>query len=278
MAFTGASAECVVDTTYDRLVVGDGATTGGFPAGSERRLTVNDATGAPSGVDRIVAYTALTAGRTVNLPAAASYPWGARLVIVDETGNCSSSKTITVAPNGTDTINGVNASVVLSAPFAFIELESNNTASGGTITPGTGWTIVGQSNTVAQAPNGASMQLFVVEILSATLSGATVTLTNAIPAGATVFAIGAYIPAATAPVTASGGSLTGIYVGYGSGGQLQQWGYVGPSSGASSVGNSFLSFSAATSVILSINGTATAFTGGKARISVHYMLNNPSNS
>src|SRR5579862_1510935 len=119
-----------MDTTNNRLVVNDGSTAGGWPAAklseviTNTHTAVSDAAYTALATDRMVAYTALTAARTVTLPPSSAYPTGPRLVVVDETGNCSTVKTLTVTPNGADVINGA-ASTVVNAPYGFIGLESN---------------------------------------------------------------------------------------------------------------------------------------------------------
>ena len=129
-AFTGAQGEVVVDTTNNRAVVNDGSTPGGWPAAklsevvTNTRTAVSDVAYSALATDRLVAYTALTAARVVTLPAASAYPTGTRLMIVDESGACSSSKTITVSRAGSDTINGAT-SFVINAAYAGLELESN---------------------------------------------------------------------------------------------------------------------------------------------------------
>lgn len=129
-AFTGAQGEVVVDTTNNRAVVNDGLTPGGWPAAklaevvTNARTAVSDAAYAALTTDRLIAYTALTAQRAVTLPAAASYPTGTRLMIVDESGACSSSDTITVARVGADTIDGAT-SFVIDAAYGGLEIESN---------------------------------------------------------------------------------------------------------------------------------------------------------
>jgi len=129
-AFTGAPGEVVVDTTNNRLVVGDGSTAGGFPAaklseiGSTARVAVADASYSALTADRLIVFTALTAARTVSLPTAASYPTGTRLTILDESGACSSAKTIAVNRAGTDLIDGAT-SFVIEAAYGGLEMESN---------------------------------------------------------------------------------------------------------------------------------------------------------
>lgn len=129
-AFTGAQGEVVVDTTNNRAVVNDGSTAGGWPAAklsevvTNTRTAVSDSAYSALTTDRLVAYTALTAARVVTLPAAAAYPTGTRLMIVDESGACSSSRTITVGRAGSDTIDGAT-SFVINAAYGGLEIQSN---------------------------------------------------------------------------------------------------------------------------------------------------------
>lgn len=136
--FTGAVGEVVVDTTNNRVVVQDGATVGGWPCGTVRRTAVADANYTILTTDRIVAYTAITLPRTATLPAAVSYSQGERLLIVDESGSCSTANAITVSRAGTDTING-GASKAINAAYGFLALESNGANA---------WTIVASSAAV----------------------------------------------------------------------------------------------------------------------------------
>lgn len=128
--FTGAQGEVVVDTTNNRAVVNDGSTAGGWPAAklsevvTNARTTVSDAAYTALASDRLIAFSALTAARVVTLCAASSYPTGTRLMIVDESGNCSSSKTITVNRAGSDLIDGAT-SFVVNAAYGGLEIESN---------------------------------------------------------------------------------------------------------------------------------------------------------
>lgn len=85
-----------------------------------------------------IGFTALTAARIVTLPAAAAYPPGVPLRVVDEKGACSATNTITVKAAGTDTINGAAQAVIANA-YGFLELESNGSNA---------WTIVGQQTNV----------------------------------------------------------------------------------------------------------------------------------
>lgn len=153
-AATGAAGEVWVDTTNWRLVVNDGSTAGGWPVPklsqtlTNYRTAVSDAsyTIVPL-TDRLVPYAALTAARVVTLCAASAYPQGTPLTIVDETGNCSATKTITITRAGSDTINGAT-SVVLAAPYGYCALESNGSNA---------WTVIDLSGPVSIINGGSGV-------------------------------------------------------------------------------------------------------------------------
>lgn len=140
-AYVGPVGEIIVDTDQNRLVVQDGATVGGNPQAklsevlTNTRTALNDANYSALVTDRFIAYTALTAGRVVTLPAAAAYPTGTELVIYDESGECSSSHTMGAQPQGTDEINGVNSVTTSSTAYGYIRLISNGVSK---------WTITGK--------------------------------------------------------------------------------------------------------------------------------------
>ena len=96
----------------------------------------------------VVAYTSITAARTVSLPASSSFSPGTTIRVVDESGSCSATKTITINPNGSDTINGA-ASVVINQPYGYVTIGSN--ASGK-------WTVVDQGP-MTLALNGLTGEL-----------------------------------------------------------------------------------------------------------------------
>jgi hypothetical protein len=130
--FTPAQGEIIVDTTFSRPAVGDGSTVAGFAIALETRTSVSDAAYTALPTDRLIAYTALTAARVVSLPATTGYPLGAILRIVDESGNCSASNSITVTPNGSDTIKGAGAAI--KAAYGYLALQTNGAGQ---------WTVVG---------------------------------------------------------------------------------------------------------------------------------------
>ena len=264
-AFTGQQGETVMDTTNNRLVLNDGSTAGGWAAAklteviTNTRTAVSDAAYSALTTDRLIAYTALTASRIVSLPTSASYPTGTRLLIVDETGACSATKTITITPNGTDTIEGANSSAVLAMAYGFIGLESNGAG---------GWFITDQLQ-VASAPNGASIQAFVAETLLSGLSGASVMASNFIPANCIVLAVGARVITTITGATSFEVGVSGALAQFGSGIGLTagttNYGLMGPTA-----------FYSATSVVLTAAGAN--FTAGAVRLSVHCLLANPSTS
>ena len=99
------------------------------PAG---RQAVSDANATIAASTTVLAFIALTAARVVTLPAAAGYLVTVDLIIVDETGACSGTDTLTVNPAGSDLINGV-ASKVISTAYGSLRLRSNGSTS---------WTVV----------------------------------------------------------------------------------------------------------------------------------------
>ena len=143
--------------TFPTASAGDSTTKGATTAfvgaavtAAFARTQVNDAAYAVLATDRTVAVIALTAARTVTLPAASAFPQGAALTIVDESGACSATNTITIARAGSDTINGA-ASAVLSAPYGYLALESNSSNK---------WTVIDQPSGVVSGLNGGALAGF----------------------------------------------------------------------------------------------------------------------
>ncbi|SEC59285.1 hypothetical protein SAMN05519104_1677 [Rhizobiales bacterium GAS188] len=89
-----------------------------------QRTAVADANYTATFGDSLIAYTSITAARTVTLPAAASYQKGAQLTIIDESGSCSTTNTIGITRAGADTINGLT-SLTLNQAYAYVALESD---------------------------------------------------------------------------------------------------------------------------------------------------------
>jgi hypothetical protein len=268
-SFTGAQGELVVDTTNNRLVLQDGSTAGGYAAAklsevvTNTRTAIADASHTALPTDRTIAYGALTAPRVVALPLASVYPTGTRLLVVDESGSCSSINTITLTANGSDEIEGAASSVIAIA-YGYVAIESNGSNA---------WTIVdqfapGSIATIAQGPYGANIQFSVIEML-VTLSGASTTASTPIPANCIVMAVGARTVTAItgAPSFEVGVSGTGNAGIFGSGLNIAagsiNYGLIGPTA-----------FYSATPLI--VTATSGAFTGGAVRLSLHAMLMGPS--
>jgi len=139
--FVGAQAELIVDTTNSRVQVHDGTTAGGWPAAklseavTNTRTAVSDAAYTALVSDRTIAYTAITAARVVSLPAASAYPTGTRLIVVDESGSCSATNTITLSRAGSDTIDGATSAVICSA-YGYLALQGNGSNR---------WTVIDQA-------------------------------------------------------------------------------------------------------------------------------------
>ena len=266
-AFTGAAGEVVMDTTNNRLVVNDGALPGGYPMAklsevqTNTRTPVSDAAYTVLATDRMVAYTALTAARVITLPASSAFSLGTRLLIVDETGNCSVTKTLTIAANGTDVIDGATSAVVNQA-YGFIGLESNGAGK---------WVVVDQGYmptlaNIAAAAHGATIQAQVLEA-TVTLSGASTNASLQIPANCIVLAVGARVTTAITGATSYGigvaGNLSQFGSGLATGANSTNFGLIGPTA-----------FYAPTT--LTITAAGGNFSGGQVRLSISCLLATPS--
>jgi len=92
----------------------NGATTAyayGHVAGGQ--TSVNDAGVTLDANSRLVVYTAISAARNVTLPAASGVPAGRMIDIIDQSGSVSGTNTISLVPNGSDTIAGSNTTQVI---------------------------------------------------------------------------------------------------------------------------------------------------------------------
>jgi hypothetical protein len=269
-AFTGAQGELVVDTTNNRVIVQDGVTAGGFAAAklsevvTNTRTAVSDANYTALVTDRNVAYTAVTAARTVTLPAAASYPTGTRLSVFDESGSCSAANSITAATAGSDTIDGATSAIIPVA-YGYLALESNGSNK---------WTVIDTAafNGTAPifAPHGSNIQCVVVEDLI-TCSGASSVSTKQIPNRAIVLAVSVYVVTAITGATSYNVDATTSASG-GSGTSAGQFGAtLGVAAGSSNSGVIGPTAWYATSTI-KLTAQGSNFTGGTVRVAIQYML------
>jgi hypothetical protein len=267
--FTGRAGELVVDTTNNRLVVHDGTTAGGWPAAklSEvvgySRTPIVDANYTALATDQLIAFIALTAARTVTLPAASSFPLGVRLTVVDEVGAASSTNTITLARVGSDVINGAT-SAIISVPYGYISLESNGAGH---------WTMIDRAGAQLTGFYGSSLQLGLLED-TISCSGASSLSTAQIPNDSIVIAVSTLVKTAItgaasynvdASTSASGG--TGTTAG-------QFGASLAIAAGSNNVGAiGPTAWYAASAVKLTANGGS--FTSGQVRIAIQYLLCGP---
>jgi hypothetical protein len=76
--------------------------------------------------DRVIAYTSISAARTVTLPSASLIAAGTRIMIFDRSGSVSAVNTISVAPSGADTLNGAGTPLVaVQSPRGMVEVETD---------------------------------------------------------------------------------------------------------------------------------------------------------
>jgi hypothetical protein len=100
-------------------------TTGAVTLGNGRTQVV-DANYQALVTDRQISYTAVSAPRTVTLPAAALYPAGQVLVIDDESGSVSLSNSLSIVPGGSDTFQSqTGQTCILTGPNSYAEVVSN---------------------------------------------------------------------------------------------------------------------------------------------------------
>lgn len=124
LAYVGPPGEPIFDR--ETLRIHDGATPGGVRLARTGRAPIADQNYVAAVTDTYIGVTAITAGRSVTLPSAASYAPGQTLYVADESGACSAGAglTITVAAAGTDTIAG-QPSVILGSPYQKLAFHSN---------------------------------------------------------------------------------------------------------------------------------------------------------
>lgn len=101
----------------------------GYLADAGPTITLTD----PGNVNVRLVHVTHSGPVTVNLAAASSFAQGDKITIKDGNGT-GGTNTITISPNGTDEINGVNADIDLTTANAYITLYSD----------GTHWHIIGQ--------------------------------------------------------------------------------------------------------------------------------------
>ena len=115
------------------------------------RTAVSDANYSALVTDRLISYTALTTARVVTLPTASSFPTGTRLVVVDESGNCSRTSNISLTRSGSDTINGAT-NAMITGSYGYLAIVSNGIAQ---------WTIVDRSTGNSGILTNASIGNFI---------------------------------------------------------------------------------------------------------------------
>lgn len=94
--------------------------------GEDQRSPVVDANYVMLAADYLVTYTSISAARTVTLLSASTLNVGRKLWVVDESGSASAANTISLVPNGTDTIDGSNTTqVIINQPYGGVIMETN---------------------------------------------------------------------------------------------------------------------------------------------------------
>lgn len=98
-----------------------------FP--TPKRVSVSDVAYTCDGTEDIVAYTSLTAARTVTLPSAASYPPGKVLTVKDESGSAFNfTRFISVTAPSSGAIDGLAQSLGILGRNGSLQFYSNGTS------------------------------------------------------------------------------------------------------------------------------------------------------
>lgn len=103
--------------------------------GGFSRVTFSDAdyTSTATSSTLIAQTGTLTAARTVTLPAANAVPAGAEILIADQSGSVNNKNTITIAPNGADSIVGIGP--IITSAYGSLRLISDGTSKWVIMTP-----------------------------------------------------------------------------------------------------------------------------------------------
>jgi hypothetical protein len=94
--------------------------------GEDQRSPVADTAYTMLSTDYLITYTSISAARNVTLLGANTLNGGRKLWVVDASGSASNTNTISLVPNGLDTIDGSNTTqVVINQPYGGVILEAN---------------------------------------------------------------------------------------------------------------------------------------------------------
>lgn len=138
--FIGAEGEFTYQTDTKRVVAHDGATVGGIPMARLDEITEdtyrefgNAAVTVQISDGRLALNAALTAARTVTLPAANTVPAGKTYRVSDKVGGINGANVLNLTRVGSDTINGGTGPVSLSVARGQWEIISDGVSN---------WTII----------------------------------------------------------------------------------------------------------------------------------------
>lgn len=150
------------------------------------------------GITLVYLATNLTAARTLTLPAANLYAIGTKVRFIDFSGSLTNSNTVTMLPNGSDSMNGITSFLVYS-PYCVVEFETNGVDkwSGGVVSTGangkyidwttvfTGFSADPTGVTTKYRPDGDGVQ-FMVDMTAGTSNATTLTFTLPLPASSSI--------------------------------------------------------------------------------------------
>jgi hypothetical protein len=164
----GQGSGMLLSTSYGGVKLRSNGTNAWNVITTAGATVLHDASYTANGDEHVVIMATLTAARGVTLPPAAQYHPGQRLLIVDQSGSCSPTLTISITPQAGDQINGSTAAVALQQAFDFRGLISDAVSR---------WTIVDTSQGAGGGGGGPVHSTDIVD--SSALGRALITQTTA---------------------------------------------------------------------------------------------------
>lgn len=136
--------EALISPSGEKTLSASGAFASFIPA-----VSISDSNYTITGINHCqIILTSLTGARTITLPSASTA--GQIIIVSDSSGLCSATYTITILPNGTNTIND-GSSIVLSSSYIQIILISDGSGE---------WIVIGNSITVSEMIGTTSKSTF----------------------------------------------------------------------------------------------------------------------
>jgi hypothetical protein len=121
----GSTSSIVLSTAYGGVRLRSNGSNAWSVIATTGVTALSDSSYTANANDHVIVMTTLSAARSITLPAAAHFPVGQRLTIVDQSGNCAAGLPINIVPAGSDTINGVTGTLAMGEAHGFRGLVSD---------------------------------------------------------------------------------------------------------------------------------------------------------